>query len=33
MARTMVRVRELYQSIDIIRQCLPLLDDSPERSL
>jgi len=30
MARTMVRVRELYQSIDIIRQCLPLLDDSPE---
>ena len=29
MARTMVRVRELYQSIDIIRQCLPLLDGAP----
>ena len=29
MARTMVRVRELFQSIDIIRQCLPLLDSAP----
>ncbi|HUL61593.1 MAG TPA: nickel-dependent hydrogenase large subunit, partial [Methanocella sp.] len=29
LARTMVRVRELFQSIDIIRQCLPLLDGAP----
>lgn len=29
-ARTMVRVRELFQSIDIIRQCLPLLDGAPD---
>jgi ech hydrogenase subunit E len=29
-ARTMVRVRELYQSIDIIRQCLPLLEGTPD---
>jgi ech hydrogenase subunit E len=29
-ARTMVRVRELFQSIDIIRQCLPLVDGVPE---
>jgi ech hydrogenase subunit E len=28
-ARTMVRLRELYQSIDIIRQCLPLLEEAP----
>ena len=32
-ARTMVRVRELYQSIDIIRQCLPLLDGTPDELL
>lgn len=29
-ARTMVRVRELYQSIDIIRDCLPLLEGTPD---
>jgi ech hydrogenase subunit E len=28
-ARSMVRVRELYQSIDIIRRCLPLIDGAP----
>lgn len=28
-ARSIVRVRELYQSIDIIRQCLPLLESAP----
>ncbi len=28
-ARSVVRVRELYQSIDIIRLCLPLLDGAP----
>jgi ech hydrogenase subunit E len=28
-ARTMVRIRELYQSIDIIRQCLLLLESAP----
>lgn len=28
-ARTIVRIRELYQSIDIIRRCLPLLDSAP----
>jgi ech hydrogenase subunit E len=25
----MVRLRELYQSIDIIRQCMPLLEEAP----
>lgn len=29
-ARTMVRVRELFQSIDIIRQLLPLLESAPK---
>jgi ech hydrogenase subunit E len=29
-ARSIVRVRELFQSIDIIRQCLPLLDGTPD---
>ena len=28
-ARSLVRVRELFQSIDIIRACLPLLDSAP----
>jgi ech hydrogenase subunit E len=28
-ARSIVRVRELFQSIDIIRQCLPLLSSAP----
>lgn len=28
-ARTMVRLKELYQSIDIIRKCLTLLPDAP----
>jgi Ni,Fe-hydrogenase III large subunit len=28
-ARSIVRVRELFQSIDIIRSCLPLLADAP----
>ncbi len=28
-ARSLVRVRELFQSIDIIRACLPLLDAAP----
>jgi Ni,Fe-hydrogenase III large subunit len=29
-ARSIVRVRELYQSIDMIRQCLQLLESAPE---
>ncbi|MCD1294421.1 NiFe hydrogenase [Methanocella sp. CWC-04] len=29
-ARSIVRVREWFQSIDIIRQCLPLLDGTPD---
>jgi ech hydrogenase subunit E len=29
-ARSIVRVRELYQSIDLIRQCLPLLGGAPD---
>ncbi|OPY25946.1 MAG: F(420)H(2) dehydrogenase subunit D [Methanocella sp. PtaU1.Bin125] len=29
-ARSVVRVRELFQSIDIIRQCIPLLADAGE---
>jgi ech hydrogenase subunit E len=29
-ARSVVRVRELFQSIDVIRQCLPLLDSAGE---
>lgn len=29
-ARSIVRVRELFQSIDLIRQCLPLLDGVPD---
>ncbi len=29
-ARSIVRVRELYQSIDLIRQLLPMLDGTPD---
>src|SRR5208337_108026 len=29
-ARTIVRVRELYQSIEIIRMCLPLIEGTPD---